>query len=215
MEDELEFDLRILSLDLSLAFTGYAIYRVSTGKLEKVRSRNGKDFLTRNFAFQIPDFGIIETDAKLDIASRIRYLLHKTIKIITDYEINYIICEEPPNVVFGNKKLPAVAAASKAANVMKLLAAYYSFYGYFYNLDIYFRGIKPREWQGIKEKNEHAKADSIRKAQFVLNYLGVKKKLLKGEHHISDAINIGLFAIKQLKSGKWELPILAPLSSAV
>ena len=175
-----------MSLDTALKNTGYAIFGVN-----------------KDFSFQFFGCGEYETNTHDDRSTRIRATLNFLDKMIQEFKINVIITEEPP----------AVFDKFKSLGVVKLSAACGAVIGYCQAKGIYVREMGPSTWQagfpkrpkGKKVAGE-TKVISVHQANAILKYLGSSRHLLMSEHHAADAMNIGVFTIKQWHSGKWKAP---------
>ena len=189
-----DYDIRILVLDIALANTGWCIY----------------EFSSKNFKFRIRNCDTIITDTSGDRPSRIRLILSKISELIIVNNINCVIVEEPPQTIFGKGK--AAFFKGRAASVFSVVAACYSVIGFCYARGIFCREIHPKQWQEIP-KGADSKAWSLQQAKKIFDYLKYNKKISKSEdNHLADAVCIGIRVIKNFTNKKWIIPSLIELS---
>lgn len=194
----MDYDLRILLLDVSITMTGYAFFKVSTGN---------------SFAFQLVDFGVIDstvTAVGVDTDSRTRLLLGEVATLVDRHKINCLIVEEPPETTYGWKTMTKVAIVGRSAKLSKVVAAVYGIVGYAFITHLNCRLIAPVQWQAGRARASKMKSKpwSIKAANAVLKYLRNQRKLKADEDHTADAINIGIHAITKFSNKEWELPSL-------
>jgi len=176
-----------LSLDIALAATGFAVFRIAPKPC---------------FGFNILQFDTLSTDPELDNQTRLRSLIQQLKPIISTHNINVVVAEEPALALYNKNK-------SFLAGILKLFAACYGLLGYFESFQIYARTVQPKVWQSALLGNLEvgdSKKVSLIKANGVLRYLDVQRKLKQKDHNTADALNIGIYAIQQWHSRKWKVP---------
>lgn len=181
------YDLKILSLDIALANSGWCIY----------------EFNTVNFRFRLRDFNTITTDVGESKSTRVRLILRAVTELISEYKINCVIIEEPPDTIYGGGGVNILKG--RAAAIFGVVAACYSVVGFCYANGIFCREMYPTQWQANGDKN--CKTWSIQEAKRILAYLKFAKQIdRKKDNHAADAINIGLKAINNFTNRKWVIP---------
>lgn len=184
IESSPKFSMSLLALDVALAHTGVCVYQVAPA---------------HGFQFQLVGYNQFDTASGLDRDTRVRELLRLVKENITKHRINVVIAEEPA----------ALFRIQQAKAVMDLSTACYGIVGWCYSMDMYIRLVTAKIWQsymGCPPEKGVTKEWSLQKARNLLTYLKLNKKLHNKDHNAADAINIGMYAIMQWNSGRWELP---------
>lgn len=184
--NELNFNMGLMALDLAMSHTGVAIYQIAP--------------VQPQFEFKILEYFQVEIPSGYDRETRLRKLLELIQQPIIKRRINVVVVEEPVTAMFSAKRL---------VGLMDLFAACYGLMGWCYANNLYVRGISAKKWQaesGCPNEKGISKKWSVAAANMVLKYLKRSTLRKASDHHTADAINIGLYAIRQWNSGDWELP---------
>lgn len=178
-----KFTMNLLTLDVALAHTGVCVYRVAPA---------------HNFEFQLKEYGQFDTESGIERDVRLRRLLELIKANVLKHRINVIIAEEPA----------ALFNAKQIKGLMDISTACYGIVGWCHASSMYVRLVMAKQWQtqlGCPTEKGVSKEWSLQKANSTLAYLKLKMLGKKG-HNTADAINIGMYAIMQWNSGRWELP---------
>lgn len=180
------FDLRILSIDIALANTGWCVL----------------EFSTKGSVFKIKNCNTIVTEINDDRPSRVRKILYEVTQLIAEHNINCVIIEEPPDSVFGGGNANMIKG--RAVSVFSVVAACYAIVGFCFANGIFCREIFPKQWQ--KNGKINSKTWSLQEARKAFDYLKFKRRLLQKDHHIADAVCIGITAINNFTYRRWVIP---------
>lgn len=188
-----DYDFRILILDIALANTGWCMM----------------EFSSVNKRFRIRGCDTIVTEAGGDRSTRVRFILHTITQLILNNSINCVIIEEPPQTVFG--KGSANMIKGRATSVFSVVAACYAVIGFCYARGIFCREIQPSQWQAIPA-GSNSKTWALKEARKIFEYVKYNRKLKQEDHHVADAVCIGVKVISNFTSKKWMMPTLTELN---
>jgi Holliday junction resolvasome RuvABC endonuclease subunit len=185
--------LKIMSIDASLACTGYSIW-LMTYENDTVKN------------IGLLEYGCIPLKEG-DTDTRCRLLVDKVSEIVDRNAVRAVYIEETSGGFIGNK--------ATAVSLMKIVAACYAVIGYLHTRNIYCRTIHPKTWQsdlGLR-KGTNSKEWSIRIANRMIessigNSLPSKKPLVTKSYdsNAADAICIGAFVLQNMNLKKMMIP---------
>lgn len=174
-----------IALDAALSKTGFAVYNLSTD----------------NFEFRLLEFGQIETNVDISLDVRVRFILRKLYTLALKYDCKTYFVEEPTLALFGKRP---------TTSIIPLFAVVFGIVGFCHVHNFFVRLLHSQTWQAGRHKKlgMDSKEWSIRTANDLLTYLKfpVERRLKGKDHNIADAINIGIYCIKQLQSKEWIMP---------
>lgn len=188
------YDLRMITLDSALEYTGWCVYYVSTG----------------NFSYRMMRLGLITTEANLPVDMRIRTILSEISKIWHEFKVNCTLIECPPLTCYGSQMMSKDAIIGRMTSVCKVFAASHAILGMCYAHGMYHRMVEPKQWQPHFPKAGMSKPWSLREAnkQIAALKYPYKKLKTKEDANIADAINLGAKAMVKYYHKDWALPDL-------